>query len=169
MRLPFHKRFAALALLAAIPLEWSYAASPVWTEFKAPDGSFSISFPGVPRLAKQKLIYSGKIADLETYGVAQIHAIYTVTLMDTRERDEVPEADVLSLGTSAGGETISTHDSRVGGHLTRDVLLRRGSVWEQIHIVVDGKRAYRVSAMMESDFSKQPETIRYFDSFTLLK
>jgi hypothetical protein len=149
-----------------------------WQTFSAPDGSFSVAFPGKPEVNDQEV-------QLDAGGIAVVHVVtatpakttsYAFTYYEdprfTSERVEEELNGARDGSISKVQGTISGEQHLdVDGHPARDIEARaRGNSLLNVRLIAVGRRLYMLMVVDASRQRADSKNVqKFFDSLKLSK
>lgn len=149
-----------------------------WKTYAAPDGSFSIEFPGQPTVeTKQSPVEGGATRTITMVSVQTTSStVYTCTYFEdetlsTRSPDDVLESARDGSLNKTQGTVITQSRLTVQGYPALEMQARaRGNSLLDSRMILAGKRLYMVMAVATTGQDREAKTVRrVIDSFRILK
>jgi hypothetical protein len=105
-----------ITIMMAAVLASGPAAAQTWTEYSYPEDSFTVSFPGPPKVeTTTQEGPDGHSANARIYSVQQDHAVFRIAIVDLSEAglDETAVTDYAVKTLSQGGEVKLNIPARI--------------------------------------------------------
>ena len=178
-RNPFH---ATVIIMITMTLVVTASAQKdggrrVWSEYKAADQGFSISFPGTPETRNQP-VESNKSAMQYFYTLDFGDHAYLVSVVyfgAGNGPDNPNQAYYKKLVDAYAGGSSSTvksqHATTVAGHTAVEAVAYNSdaSLWSLLNIVAASDRVYMIVSLGPKGHETSEEAYRFRDSFHLLR
>lgn len=177
---------AALALLAVViaAIGGVYGAMSRsdrrWQEFRAPDGSFSVALPGMPREQTHRDESSEGALDSRVYTVGFTNGeeyMVMVTDLPDATAERLGDARVLDATcealTSGGRRIVERRPISIGGHSGTEVRValpdsvKSGGGIAEYRIVYARPRVYQIAVATNGEPELAAVRDRFFESFSL--
>jgi len=149
-----------------------------WKTYTAPDGSFSIEFPGQPAIeTKQAPVDGGGRRTITIVSVqATSSTVYTCDYFEdetfsSRSPDNVLESARDGSLSKTQGTVITQNRLTVQGYPALDMQAHaRGNSLLDSRMILAGKRMYMIMAVATAEQDREAKTVqRMRDSFHILK
>jgi hypothetical protein len=141
--------------------------------FKSPNGSFSVKFPGEPKVINAGPSIPDKVLEDKWYRVELKPRIYSVrhALFET---DRVPAEELemqikLQVGRTLEGKVTDSKDVQLKGHPGKEVVIIDDDKGRLVKLIVDGKDVYQVFIDVPVGEVSGADARAFIESFELLK
>lgn len=153
----------------------SAAAAQTWTAFSPEGGRYKIEMPGTPKVTTTTASGANGNSPITEAAVQLRGASYVATYVDYPERvSTVHSSDVIldrARDGMASGNTIRGEQKLTLGRTAgrEFVIVEKNGTVNAIRIYWSRNRLYTLGVTGRTGIESQPETRRFFDSFTIVR
>lgn len=169
----FRSRFiAGLGLALALA---GTAGAQAWTSFSPEGGRYRVDMPGTPIVNTQPITGPGQTITLTDAAVELPGAAYAVSFVEYPDRIALAASSDVMLdkvrdGMAAGKTLRGEKKLTLGRAQGREFTLTQASgATAAVRIYWQRNRLYQLSVTGRPGIESQPDTRRFFDSFTIVR